>query len=156
MDACAWHAGRFHDDLDPRIGNQRFRVVGDERRALLVRIGERACGVSLIRPARSFELAACTRDVEIGDADEMHAARQPGLRHEHGAELAGADQADGHRPPGSLAFQQFGMKVHARNGNTGSAATQAPLTGSKGAIGRGRGRRRSRCVHSGPVERPDI
>ena len=45
-------------------------------------------------------------------------ARQARLRQEHGAEFAGADQTDSHGPAGSLAFEQFGVEVHARNGNT--------------------------------------
>jgi hypothetical protein len=49
------------------------------------------------------------------------------LRHEHSAELAGTNEADSHRPAIRFAFDQLGMKVHARNGNTGPAATQAPL-----------------------------
>ena len=49
---------------------------------------------------------------KVRDADEMHAARAPHLREKHGAELAGADQADGHGPAGGLPFEQQGMKVH--------------------------------------------
>ena len=36
----------------------------------------------------------------------------PRLREEHGAELAGADQADGHRPAGGLALEQHGVEIH--------------------------------------------
>ncbi len=39
--AGAGHAGCLDDDFDLRIGDERFGVVGDERRALLVCIGKR-------------------------------------------------------------------------------------------------------------------
>ena len=83
-------------------------------RARLVRIVERFGRVSGIRPAGGLELAAGARHVEIGDARDMQAARQPRLRQEHGAELAGADHANGHRPAGRFALKQFGMEVHRR------------------------------------------
>src|SRR5947209_13883698 len=42
----------------------------------------------------------------------MHAARAPHLAQEHRAELACADQADGHGPAGSFAFEQQCVQVH--------------------------------------------
>jgi hypothetical protein len=36
MDAGAGHAGCLDDHLDPRIGDESFGVVGDERRPLLM------------------------------------------------------------------------------------------------------------------------
>ena len=42
----------------------------------------------------------------------MHAARMEHLRQEHGAELAGADQADGDGPAGGFPFEQQGVKIH--------------------------------------------
>ncbi len=42
----------------------------------------------------------------------MHAAREPHLREKHGAELAGADQADGDGSAGGLAFEQQGVQIH--------------------------------------------
>ena len=81
-------------------------------RALLQRVAERRRGELLGRPAGGRELAARALDVEIGDRDDMHAARQPRLRQEHGAELAGADQADGDGLAGGFAFEQEGVEVH--------------------------------------------
>jgi hypothetical protein len=42
----------------------------------------------------------------------MHAARAPHLAEKHGAELAGADQADGHGTAGGLPFEQQGVQIH--------------------------------------------
>jgi hypothetical protein len=53
------------------------------------------------------------RNVEISDPNEMHAARQPGLRNEHSAELAGADQADPDRAAAGYPLLEHGRKVHA-------------------------------------------
>ena len=44
--------------------------------------------------------------------DDVQAARQPRLRQEHGAELAGADQADGDGLARRFALEKEGMKVH--------------------------------------------
>ncbi len=113
MDARAGNAGRLHDHLDARIGDQDLGVICDQSGARLVRVIERLGGVSAIRPARGLELAAGPRYVEIGDTRDMHAARQPRLRQEHGAEFSGPDHADRHRFAGGLALDQLGMKIHA-------------------------------------------
>ena len=73
-------------------------------RARLVRVVKRCGGVLAVRPAGGLELAARARHVEIGDARDMHAARQPRLRQKHGAELAGADHADGDGLAGGFAL----------------------------------------------------
>ncbi len=65
----------------------------------LHRVAERRCSELLGRPAGGGELAPGALDVEIGDRDDVQAAGQPRLRQEHGAELAGADQADGDGRP---------------------------------------------------------
>ena len=59
---------------------------------------------------RSWRLAR----VEVGDADDVEPARRARLRQEHGAELAGADQADGDGPAGGFPFEQHGVKIHER------------------------------------------
>ncbi len=82
-----------------------FRTVGHHSRARLVRFVERFGGISAIRPAGGLELAAGARRVEIGDACNMQAARQPRLRQKHGAKFAGPDHADGDRLSVGLAFQ---------------------------------------------------
>jgi hypothetical protein len=64
-------------------------------------------------PAGSTELVPRTRHVEVGDADHMHSARAAHLGEEHGAELAGADQPNGHRTAGGGAFHELGVKIHA-------------------------------------------
>ena len=80
------------------------RIGGDMRGALLQRVAERRRRELLGRPAGGRKLASRALDVEIGDRDDMQAARQPRLRQEHGAELAGADQADGDGP--GFAFEE--------------------------------------------------
>ncbi len=52
------------------------------------------------------------RLIEIGDGDEVHARGRAHLRQEHGAELAGADQPDGHRAAFGLPRAQQGVEVH--------------------------------------------
>ncbi len=112
MNAGTGHAGRLHDHLDARIGDQRLGAIGDRGGARLVRVGKRCCGILGVRPAGSLELRAGARHIEIGDSRDMHAARQPCLRQKHGAEFAGADHTDRDRFSGRLAFKKFGMKVH--------------------------------------------
>ena len=105
MNAGARHAGRLDDHLDARIGNQRFGTVGHHSRARLVRFVERFGDISAIRPAGGLELATGARRVEIRDACNMQALRQPRLRQKHGAKLAGPDHADGDRLSLGFAFQ---------------------------------------------------
>ena len=59
MNACAWHSCRLDNNLDARVGDQRPHIISNERRPLLVGIGKRARGVSLVGPACGLELAAC-------------------------------------------------------------------------------------------------
>jgi hypothetical protein len=78
-----------------------------------VSIGKRAGGILLVRPTGGFQLRACATNIEVGNTDKVHPLREPRLRHEHCAELAGAYQADGYGPPSGITLQQFAMKVHA-------------------------------------------
>ena len=112
-DAGLRHAGRLDDHFDLRTRDQRIGIVGDARRAALERVIERCRRILRERPSGGLELIPRARNVEVGDADDMHALRQPRLREKHGAELAGTDQADGHRPARGLPFEQQGMQVHA-------------------------------------------
>ena len=112
-DAGLRDAGRLDDHLDAGMRDQRLRVGGDMGAALLQRVAERGRGILLGRPAGGGELAPRALDIEIGDADHVQALGQPRLRQEHGAELAGADQADGDGPAGGFAFEQEGVEVHA-------------------------------------------
>ena len=82
-------------------------------RALLHRVVEGRRGKLLGRPAGGGELASRALDVEIGDRDDVQAARQPRLRQEHGAEFPGADQADGDRAACDFTFEQESVEVHA-------------------------------------------
>ena len=87
----------------------------------LERFAQRRRGDRLLVPSRRAQLAQRARDVEIGDGDDVQPARAPRLRQKHGAELAGPDQPDGHRPAGGLAFEQHGVEIH------GSLDLAAPL-----------------------------
>ena len=107
-------------DLDAGERDQRLGVGGDVQAAPLQCVAERRRGEGLGRPAGARQLAASAPDIEIGDADDVHALRAPRLRQEHGAELAGADQADRHRPAGRFALEQQGMQVHGRPYFTGT------------------------------------
>ncbi len=53
---------------------------------------------------------------------------------EHGAELAGADQADGDGPAGGLAFEQEGVKVHTASIHRIPQRGTRPLTAREGGI----------------------
>ena len=111
-DAGLGIAGRLDDHLDAGMRDQAFGVVGDVGPAALMGVVERRRRERRVVPAGGLELALRPRNREIGKAYEMHAARAPDLGEEHGAELAGADQPDRHRPAGSLAREQHGVKVH--------------------------------------------
>ena len=111
-DAGLGNAGRLDDHLDAGMGDHRRGVGGDVGAAKLHGVAQRRCRKLLGRPAGGGELASGALDVEIGDRDDVQAARQPRLRQEHGAELAGADQADGHGAARGLAFEQESMQVH--------------------------------------------
>src|SRR5262245_61886267 len=82
------------------------------RAAALERVAERGRGNRRVAPAGGAQLAQGARDVEIRDSDDVHAAGQPGLGQEHGAELARSDQADGDRPAGGLPLEQHGVEIH--------------------------------------------
>src|SRR5260221_2039904 len=156
MNSRAWHASRLNNDFDLWIGDQSSRIVGDKSRSLLMRIGKRCGTEQFIRPSRALELAARARNVEIGYAGKVHASRQPHLRHEHGTELTSTNKAYSHRPAVRLPFDELGMKVHARNGNTGPTATQAPLELLQRYYWQRARETKVSVVHSGPVDRPDM
>ena len=106
------NTGCLDDHLDLRQRNQRLGIGRHMGAARLECIAQRCRGRHLFVPAGAAKLALGARDVEIGDADDVHAARQPRLREKHGAELAGADQADRHRPASGLPFEQHGVEIH--------------------------------------------
>jgi len=105
LDACAGHTRCFNNDFDIRIGNQRIGVVGNERASLFMSAGKRRRRIHLIRPPGSFQLRPRATNVEVGDANKVHALRQSRLGHEHCAELARPYQADRHRSSGRVTLQ---------------------------------------------------
>ena len=129
-DAGLRDAGRLDDHLDVRDARSAPAASAVTWvRALLDRVAERGRGVLLGRPAGGRELAVARADIEIGDADDVQAPRQAGLRQEHGAELAGADQADGDRLTGGFAFEQ---RDGGSWGDTGGAACPSPRNAGRG------------------------
>ena len=106
------HARRLDDDLDLGTGHQRLGVGRHMGAPRLQRVAERSGRDRLLIPAGSGELVACACNVEIGNGDDMHAARQSRLRQKHRSELARPDQADGDGTAGGLAFEQHGMEIH--------------------------------------------
>ena len=73
------------------------RVVGDERRAVVRGVGERARRAALGGPSDARERRARARGREVGDRDDVDARRVLRLREVHRPELAGADQRDPER-----------------------------------------------------------
>ena len=134
-DAGLGIAGRLDDDLDAGKRDQRLGIGGDVRAPLLQRVAERGRG-DMLRAGqpRGRQLAARAPDVEVGDADHMQAPRAPRLREEHGAELAGADQADRHRPAGRRALEQLRVQVHCSLSSGGVDASERPTAMSRTLI----------------------
>ena len=98
------------------ISGQAISACGvgrDMGASRLERVAERGRRRTPPRPSRRRAAARRARATSrSATRDDMHAARQARLRQEHGAELAGADQSDGHRPAGGLAFEQHGVEIH--------------------------------------------
>ncbi len=105
-------AGRLDDHLDIWVLDQAHRVVGDVRLAGLDRIAERR-GVDLLStPLHTKQALLGPGDIEIREADQMHARRDPALREVHGAEFAGAHLANPHRLTARSALFEHERKVH--------------------------------------------
>ena len=128
-DAGRRDAGRLDDHLDLGKGDQGLRIGGDMGASGLERFAERCRRDRLLVPAGVRSWLKRARNVEIGDGHDVQSARAPRLRQKHGAEFAGPDQPDGHRPAGGLAFKQHGMEIH------GSLDLAAPLGEGNAAPG---------------------
>jgi hypothetical protein len=124
-DARARDAGRLHDHLDLGRREQAFRVVDDDGSAALARVADGGGGVLRRRPARRLELIPRARDVEVRDRHDVQAFGEARLREKHGAELASADQPDGHRAAGRLSLEQQRMQVQGDPPGRASSSTKA-------------------------------
>jgi hypothetical protein len=111
-DARRWNSGRFDNHFNLKTSDQGRCIRRDMRAPPLACVSERCCGDRAFRPAGGAQLLLRARDVEIGDGHDVHAARGSRLREKHGAELAGSNHADGHRPSGGLALKQHGVEIH--------------------------------------------
>ncbi len=105
-------AGRFDDHVDLGMGNQRPPVVGQEGVAVAPRLGEGPRRRHFGLPAEPCQVLARPRRREVGDAQQVDTRRGRDLAEIHGAELAGADQADAQRLGRSRALEQHAMQVH--------------------------------------------
>jgi hypothetical protein len=103
-------AGAFDDHVDRRVAHQGLPVVADVR-AAAVAVGQRAARALRLQPTCQVG-AAVGR--QVGDAHQVHAGRARDLRQVHRAELAGADEADAHRPAFGGALLELGEQVHVR------------------------------------------
>ena len=94
-DAGGRMAGAFDDHLDAGVGDQRCRIFGQERAAA----GQRGieAGRAILRrwPADPRQPVPRPRQGEVGDARHLQPGHALGAGEEHGAEFAGANQADG-------------------------------------------------------------
>ena len=111
-DAGARMARRLDDHLDPVGGDQPFRVVGEEGRALAQRLGDAPRAVALRGPVDPGERGPCPLRIEVGDADDVQPRRARRLRQEHRAELAGPDHPDPHRIPGRRPRGELVVQAH--------------------------------------------
>ena len=104
--------GAFDDDIDRRMAHQRQPVVADMGIAGLQRSVERRCLRLLRAPAHARQVRPRRVGRQIGDADQVHPRRARHLGQVHRAELAGADEADPHRPAVCGSFEKFAVQVH--------------------------------------------
>ncbi len=112
VDAGRWDAGRLDDDLDLGESDQRVGICSHMRATTFERLTQRGRGNRPIVPSGYAKLAQRAGDIEIGDRNDVHPARQPRLRQKHRAELACPDQANGDRTAGGLPFEQHGVEIH--------------------------------------------
>ena len=111
-DACGRLPGRVDRHVEPVGRDQRERVVAHVRAAALERGGEGARAALVLRPTGAGERRVGAGGREIGHRHHLEAGGAPGLGQEHGAELAGADQPDAHRPAGLGTRAEHPMEVH--------------------------------------------
>ena len=109
--AAAGIAGDVDEHLDVGV-DQRIGVVGHDGLAGRKRFGEILRDLPRNIPAGVLQRLARALRNQIGEPNHVQPARGAGLRQEHGAELAGADQADPDRAAGFGALTQHTGEVH--------------------------------------------
>jgi hypothetical protein len=100
-DAGGRVAGGFDDDLHIGAGDHRHGVVGDA-----------GGGDPVLGPADGAAGGTGPVGGEIGDRGDVQPGSGGDLGEEHGAEFAGADQADADRTAGGETLLQEGVQVH--------------------------------------------
>ena len=104
-------AGRLDHDIDIGKRDECNGVGAHECPRAARRVAQVGRRELRLAPSARAQLVARALDVEIGEADEMHARRAAHLREKHRAELAGPDQTDANRPAGGFPFHELGVKV---------------------------------------------
>jgi len=105
-------AGRFDDDVDPGMRDERLPVLGQVRAALLQGRVERTGGMHPGSPAHSLQVCARVRRGKVGNAGKMHAGRFRHLRAVHRREFARPDQAETQRLPLRFPLLQQTVEIH--------------------------------------------
>ena len=141
-DAGGGHAGGLDDHLDARIGDERQGVLGQPGAAVAQRGVEARRGAPFGRPADARQRLPRAGDREVGDAGHLQPRRPRRMGEEHGAELAGADQADGDGPTLGGAGAEQAVQVHGAGSRgmspPGLARLDAPGEGPEPAARNGR------------------
>ena len=122
--------GAFDHDIDLRMADERFPVVGHVRGFRLQRCIDGRGAEALAGPADAGEVRAGIRRRDVGDGRDVHTWRLWNLREVHRAELARADQADDERlavggPLAKLRVQAHGWIRYTCQAVTGFASADA-------------------------------
>ena len=111
LDAGGRLAGRIDHDLDVGAGDDGIGVVGEIDLAVLERVGG-ALGVERgRRPAHAGQRGARPSWRQVGYR-QAQAGRSRGLAHEHGTELAGAQQRDAQGFLVGFPLLEQAMQIH--------------------------------------------
>jgi hypothetical protein len=110
VDADDRIAGRLHDHVDVVI--EELRGVRHYRGRAIRESGCDIRGDLICRPADESERALGTRDIDVGDRDDVDTGDVARLRQVHRAESPGPDEADPDRTTFGLACNEQFVEVH--------------------------------------------
>ena len=112
LDAGGRLTGGVDHDLDVGAGDDGIGVVGEIDLVVLERVGG-AVGVERgRRPAHPGQRGARPSWRQVGHRHQAQAGRARGLAHEHGTELAGAQQRDAQRFLVGFPLLEQAMQIH--------------------------------------------
>ncbi len=112
-DAGPGVAGSLDHHVEVLARQQSLGVVAHIGRARGGRGVERGGGVTFRRPAGLRQRRARVLGVQVGDGEQVHPGGAARLGQEHGAELAGPDEADAQGPALLGPPHELTMEVHA-------------------------------------------